>query len=721
MKKILFLLVLLLPGFLFSQVVIDMGASARGSDVVILTDTTSANSAYGKLYYYSGNYYAGNSNGYYDLLPNPSTASLADGNVITWDAATKSWVPASQGSSSHLQADWISNYTSGKDTIGFKAAPKFHPMGNDILYDRTQSQYTRYTGTELSVMDNDVIDCFWLKTNNVVNNQYVAGYLSYDEILFYGADYPANDGKILRLLDDGSSVNNQYWTPSHNFRDGRSHFIVIIVRQLKYFYFFIDGKFDYYAAKTNDLTMSSESFFDVSGTLNSWYLDGSIDEYRRFLQGKEGIYASGTGGTDLELRVGDATGDVIYSEVYPNSPTNPGGMIPLMYKNPSADLSDIGFGSLKDADRTELVSNNDFESGFTSGLADNWYKLEQTAGNTYSDETSDVHAGSHAQKIVAVNTGWQGINKTITTIPGDYYEFSAWMKSSETNVDLQVSGDTNFYSGSDTRTFTVTADTWTKVSNVWKSSITSSNIRIWYTANLAGDYLIIDDASIKRVGEVCHYKMNESGTPSTLVDETSNSLDLTTSGSPVMEANDYETLDLKRASVDTVFADTLNARAGDFTDVYFGERSSVPGVGTDKPMIYASSGELYAHDASGNNRIISPHFGKDWVFNSWNSNTGVRTFVNMVKFIRAFEAMTGKKFIYEDTVAVQMPAKVAADTLYRMVYDSLTQKNTKIMIVRAKRGFYKRNGKFYKIEKSRISEPPAQYKKDNLIGLEIVK
>ena len=631
MKRFIIALLLFVPVITFGQ----FGTSSSGNGITTLSDTSSVSSA-GKIYYYSGNYYAGNSSGTYDIIPSPPTGSIADGYVPIWNATTKTWGVGSQGSGAHLQADWISNYTASKDTIGFKAAPKFHPMGNYILYDRTASQYSRYTGTELSIRDNDVIDAFWIKTTNVTSNtQDISGYGAMDGIWLYGSEKGASyDGKIYRQVFDGGVSNYIGWLPSKDFRDGYLHFIVIVVRQLKYFYCFLDGKFDRYLATSNNITMPSSPYFDVGGDMDSGYLSGSLDEYRRFLQGKEGIYATGTGRTDLELRVGGATGDVIYTEVYPYSPANPGGMIPEMYKNPSVSLSDIGFYSLEDADRTE---RHDGSGNVTGLVVGDWYAFDQgTSGHNLS--------GCVTNPAIA-DTIFQATATTGTISSGD-----------------------------------------------------------------AND-------SVKRIGEVAHYKMNESGTPSTLVDETSNNLDLTTYGTPAMEANDYENLSIVRANIDTVFADTANIRAADFTDVYLGDRSSAPGAGTAKSLLYSASGEIYAHDAAGNNTLISPHFGGDWVFNSWNSNNGKRIFINLFDLAKSVQALTGKKFIYRDTVAVQVPAKVAADTLYRMVYDSLTQRNTKIMIVRAKRGFYKRNGKFYKIEKSRISEPPDAYKKDNPTGL----
>lgn len=58
--------------------------------------------------------------------------------------------------------------------------------------------------------------------------------------------------------------------------------------------------------------------------------------------------------------------------------------------------------------------------------------------------------------------------------------------------------------------------------------------------------------------------------------------------------------------------------------------------------------ELKVQDGSGNITKVSPHNGKnEWVFHSVNVNTGKSVFINMEKFIRRMEELTGERFIFE--------------------------------------------------------------------------
>ena len=67
-------------------------------------------------------------------------------------------------------------------------------------------------------------------------------------------------------------------------------------------------------------------------------------------------------------------------------------------------MNQIKVGRWKSGDiATNLLSNADFEDGFTAGLADDWTKSYPT--QTYTDETSEVHGGSHAQKVTVADDG----------------------------------------------------------------------------------------------------------------------------------------------------------------------------------------------------------------------------------------------------------------------------------------------------------------------------
>jgi hypothetical protein len=143
---------------------------------------------------------------------------------------------------------------------------------------------------------------------------------------------------------------------------------------------------------------------------------------------------------------------------------------------------------------TNLLSNGDFEDGFTAGLADDW--TQYGAGQTYAEETGTVHtAGGSAQKVTVVNdANTIGIYQAITVTDEDEYYVEAWVYVNQTsNVVLSCS---KLGSGPVTE---VTATTWTKLT--WYATATSSGATNFYIYQGAGacgvgDYIIIDDVKI---------------------------------------------------------------------------------------------------------------------------------------------------------------------------------------------------------------------------------
>ena len=79
------------------------------------------------------------------------------------------------------------------------------------------------------------------------------------------------------------------------------------------------------------------------------------------------------------------------------------------------------------SDNDEVITNGDFESGFTGGLGDGW---TLSRGNA-SDETIDFHGGAHAQELTnpAGNTGI--ITQQKALVSGRTYRLSFWAKKSK--------------------------------------------------------------------------------------------------------------------------------------------------------------------------------------------------------------------------------------------------------------------------------------------------
>jgi len=142
---------------------------------------------------------------------------------------------------------------------------------------------------------------------------------------------------------------------------------------------------------------------------------------------------------------------------------------------------------------SESVSNADFESGFTGGLADGWSNVYT---QTVSEETSNVHGGSSAQKITVSDDGANsGIQQSVSRTAGVIYKLSGWVYCSNANsVRMFWQAEVLEQKPADSA--------WTYFeAYVIGSSTGSSNFNISQTSGncTTADYLIIDDVSIKAV------------------------------------------------------------------------------------------------------------------------------------------------------------------------------------------------------------------------------
>jgi hypothetical protein len=62
---------------------------------------------------------------------------------------------------------------------------------------------------------------------------------------------------------------------------------------------------------------------------------------------------------------------------------------------------------------------------------------------------------------------------------------------------------------------------------------------------------------------------------------------------------------------------------------------------------YAYTGDMYVMSEVGDVTKISPHDANgDWVFDSHNTLTGKAVYINMIDFIKDFETVTGRKYIF---------------------------------------------------------------------------
>ena len=75
------------------------------------------------------------------------------------------------------------------------------------------------------------------------------------------------------------------------------------------------------------------------------------------------------------------------------------------------------------------LTNLGFETGFTSGIGNGWTKFIRVGDVTCSEETTEVHGGSHSQEIFSPNKNNDGgVYQQFLATPGQPYTVKAWIK-----------------------------------------------------------------------------------------------------------------------------------------------------------------------------------------------------------------------------------------------------------------------------------------------------
>ncbi|HSW44956.1 MAG TPA: immunoglobulin domain-containing protein [Phycisphaerae bacterium] len=75
------------------------------------------------------------------------------------------------------------------------------------------------------------------------------------------------------------------------------------------------------------------------------------------------------------------------------------------------------------------LTNLGFEAGFTSGIGNGWTKFIKVGNVTCSEETTEVHGGSHSQEIYSPNKNNDGgVYQKFRATPGQPYTVKAWIK-----------------------------------------------------------------------------------------------------------------------------------------------------------------------------------------------------------------------------------------------------------------------------------------------------
>ena len=156
----------------------------------------------------------------------------------------------------------------------------------------------------------------------------------------------------------------------------------------------------------------------------------------------------------------------------------------------------VGHWSLRSTSEkvgSDLITNGDMEGGFTGGVADGWTSTRGTP----VDETTDVHNGSHAQKInnPAGNTGV--VNQIVAGTTGKVYKVTFWAKKYKgSGGHVYDAGASHYFT-----TIIVNQDVFTKYTRTFVHDGVDLNLAFYATTNAVGDTngIIFDDVSIKEI------------------------------------------------------------------------------------------------------------------------------------------------------------------------------------------------------------------------------
>jgi len=611
-------------------------------------------------------------------------ASIADSakHAAAW-VQDSSWVK--------MGTDVIVQHTAGKDTIGFWSNLKVRPWKKAAQCDSVSQQYAVIADASQSGLDPGYSD-----------------YAVFQTVVF--DSLPAYDGNHAILWSKGYDATNMIQLSQQ--KDATGYKLVLFMRQggtavSKDFYF------DAQTSKSYNIL----SLYDRDGN-EYLYVDGeslgstSISAISGDVDNSVGFYIGTNSYGSVILR-----GKVLVTRVFnfgtDGAPSDPDAFARALARRPLATMAELGYPEYEDADWTNVKSNPGIENGTTG------YNLYN--GATIAQDATNVHGGSYA--LLAKDAGATDFygtysNSFTTTLGAHVYELSFLVyHDGASNADFRAQYWDAVH-GAVSTTTSVAPSTWTQlrlVFEVQSDAVSASKYVYAICTSSVPDSFWVDDFDVHEVGEVARWDFNDASSSTVFADKTSNDNDLTpySSGATTTAGNLQETAWLNhgffaKAGIDTVVADTTFSWNVLTRRVYF-ENDDVPGAGTTDPLLYASGGEIYAHDASGNNTVISPHMDGDWVYNSWNAQTGLRTFINLFDLVKVLEKLTGRKLMYQDTVAVQIPVEQAVDTVYVTVVDTIKHLTSRVRVLRPRKHVININGKWYRIDAAKIRKPPAAY------------
>lgn len=145
----------------------------------------------------------------------------------------------------------------------------------------------------------------------------------------------------------------------------------------------------------------------------------------------------------------------------------------------------------------EMLIDPGLEANYTSGLCDS---LRKSGSPTVSEETSDMHGGSHAQVFTAAAAGNAIYWPVVFGVSGAWYQFSAWCKrtAGATNNCFLSAYQAYSLPNSSGIAKSLESSEWEQITLSYLSTTTDYMFRR-VLANDTENTIILDDGSCKRV------------------------------------------------------------------------------------------------------------------------------------------------------------------------------------------------------------------------------
>jgi hypothetical protein len=156
---------------------------------------------------------------------------------------------------------------------------------------------------------------------------------------------------------------------------------------------------------------------------------------------------------------------------------------------------------VKKISNAELSANGNMEGGFTGGVANYW---AMSGAGTPSDETSEVHSGGYAQKLISENNAQ--IYQDISLVSGRRYNFSVWVKiTANCSNFIQIFDSTQNVVIAQTNVSTAISGYEQICGSFVADSTGSHRINIGMNSSSSTGTFLIDDFSVAEVASIQVY------------------------------------------------------------------------------------------------------------------------------------------------------------------------------------------------------------------------